>query len=70
MTNSILDNVIPMSEASRLLQRSPVTLRAWIRAGRLSGRCFDGRLWLFDRTEIERLLAERQRGSNRSEGTA
>ena len=49
-----IDDVVSMAEASRLLGRDPVALRNWIRAGRLSGRLIDGRVYIFDRAEVER----------------
>lgn len=57
MSSNLLDEVIPMSEASQLLKRSPETLRAWLRAGRLTGRCLDGRVWVFSREELDRIAA-------------
>ena len=57
MANSTLDELVSMTEASQLLGRAPQTLRAWVRSGRLSGRCMDRRCWVFTRAEIQRMAA-------------
>lgn len=50
---NMIDELVPMGEATRRLGRSNETLRLWARAGRLRGRCLDGRLWVFEAASIE-----------------
>jgi len=50
--------LVPMPEAARLVGRSTQTLRLWARTGRVRSRNLGGRLWVFDRQDLERVAAE------------
>ena len=60
---SPLDEIMSMSEACSLLGKRPATLRWWLRTGRLRGKCMDGRAWVFDKQEIERIAARTEKMS-------
>lgn len=50
-------DIITLAEAGELLERSPVTLRAQVRNGRLRARLI-GKTWITTRAEVERYRRE------------
>lgn len=58
------------SEAARLLEVSPETVRLWERAGKLTALRVSGGVRLFERSEIEKVARERATGAAVSSVTA
>ena len=53
-------DLVGMPDAVKLTGVSGQTLRRWVKKGRIQGENIAGRLWTFDRAELERIAAERQ----------
>jgi len=50
------------SQAAQALSISPMTVNSWARIGKLAGSAKDDRgAWLVRRSEVERILTERER---------
>jgi len=58
------------SEAARILEVSPETVRLWERAGKLAALRVSGGVRLFERSEIEKVARERTTGAAVSSVTA
>lgn len=58
------------SEAARILEVSPETVRLWERAGKLAALRASGGVRLFERSEIEKVAHERATGAAVSSVTA
>ena len=54
------ENLVSMPEATRQTGLSSQTLRIWARTGKVRAQNLGGRLWVFDRADLERATAERQ----------
>ncbi len=48
------ESLVPMPDAVRLTGRSNQTLRSWARQGKIRGQNLGGRLWVFQREDLER----------------
>lgn len=53
-----VDELLPTPDAVRLTGRSHETLRLWAKTGRVKAQRLGGRLWMYDRADLERMVTE------------
>jgi len=58
-----LDHDLTVAEVGKLFNRSPATIRAWIRAGRLEAYPFRGREYRITHAALEEFQGQERNGS-------
>lgn len=55
--------MVAMPDAARLAGRTTQTLRLWAKGGKVRAQNLGGRLWVFDRHDLERVIAQQGPGN-------